>query len=94
MDGHLSSSVAEGRSFRQIIGGKAVDAVSGLRIDVAAPSDGQVFASIPASGQADVDLAVASARSAFEDGPWAKMPAVERGRCLTRLFQLVEKHGA
>ncbi len=94
MDGHLSSSVAEGRSFRQIIGGKAVDAVSGLRIDVAAPSDGQVFASIPASGQADVDLAVASARSAFEDGPWAKMPAVERGRCLTRLFQSVEKHGA
>ncbi len=94
MDGHLSSSVAEGRSFRQIIGGKAVDAVSGLRIDVAAPSDGQVFASIPASGQADVDLAVASARSAFEDGPWSKMPAVERGRCLTRLFQSVEKHGA
>ncbi|PLP59237.1 aldehyde dehydrogenase [Mesorhizobium loti] len=94
MDGHLSSTVAEGRSFRQIIGGKALDAVSGLRIDVASPSDGQVFASIPASGQADVDLAVASARRAFEDGPWAKMPAVERGRCLTRLFQLVEKHGA
>ncbi len=94
MDGHLSSSVAEGRSFRQIIGGKALDAVSGLRIDVISPSDGQVFASIPASGQADVDLAVASARHAFEDGPWAKMPAVERGRCLTRLFHLVEKHGA
>ena len=51
MDGHLSSSVAEGRSFRQIIGGKALDAVSGLRIDVVSPSDGQVFASIPASGQ-------------------------------------------
>lgn len=94
MDGHLSSTVAEGRSFRQIIGGKAVDAVSGLRIDVACPSDGQVFASIPASGQADVDLAVASARQAFEHGPWAKMPAVERGRCLTRLYHLVEKHGA
>ena len=94
MDGHLSSTVAEGRSFRQIIGGKQVDAVSGLRIDVACPSDGQVFASIPASGQADVDLAVASARHAFEHGPWAKMPAVERGRCLTRLCHLVEKHSA
>jgi aldehyde dehydrogenase (NAD+) len=57
------------------------------------PSDGKVFASIPASGAADVDRAVKSARRAFEDGPWAKTPAVERGRCLTRLFHLVEKHG-
>ena len=55
------------------------------RIDVVCPSDGKAFASIPASGQADVDRAVEAARRAFEDGPWSRMPAVERGRCLTRL---------
>ena len=93
MGTHLSRTVAEGRAFMQIVEGKAVDALSGERIEVSCPSDGKVFASIPAAGQADVDRAVKSARKAFEEGPWSRMPAVERGRCLTRLFQLVEKNG-
>ena len=77
----------------QLIDGRQVDALSGERIDVLCPSDGKVFASIPAAGEADVDLAVQAARQAFDEGPWSRMPAVERGRCLTRLFQLVEKNG-
>jgi aldehyde dehydrogenase (NAD+) len=93
MGSHLSTTVAEGLAFMNLIDGKPVDALSGARIDVACPSDGKVFASIPASGAADVDPAVKAARRAFDDGPWGRMPAVERGRCLTRLFQLVEKHG-
>jgi aldehyde dehydrogenase (NAD+) len=93
MGANLSTTVAEGRVFMQVIDGKPVDALSGERIDVVCPSDGKAFASIPASDAADVDRAVMSARRAFEAGPWAKMPAVERGRCLTRLFHLVEKYG-
>lgn len=94
MDVHLSTTVAEGVAFRQLIGGKAVDAASGARIDVVSPSTGQVFASIPASDAADVDSAVKAARTAFDRGPWPKMPAVERGRLLTRLCHLVEKNGS
>ncbi|KQZ15677.1 aldehyde dehydrogenase [Mesorhizobium sp. Root554] len=94
MDVHLSTTVAEGVAFRQLIGGKAVDAGSGARIDVVSPSTGQVFASIPASDAADVDRAVKAARTAFDSGPWPKMSAVERGRLLTRLCQLVEKNGS
>ncbi|MGN6770840.1 MAG: aldehyde dehydrogenase family protein [Rhizobiaceae bacterium] len=93
MGAHLSRTVAEGLAFMQMVDGKPVDSLSGKRIDVASPSDGKVFASIPASGEADVDRAVKAARRAFEEGPWGRMPAVERGRCLTRLFQLVEKNG-
>ena len=93
MGAHLSRTVAEGLAFMQIVDGKPADSLSGQRIDVASPSDGKVFASIPASGKADVDRAVKAARRAFEEGPWSRMPAVERGRCLTRLFQLVEKNG-
>lgn len=89
----LTLTVAEGAAFMNLIDGKPADALSGARIDVACPSDGKVFASIPASGAADVDLAVKSAYHAFHEGPWSRMPAVERGRCLTRLFHLVEKHG-
>lgn len=89
----LSQTVAEGVAFMNLIDGKSVDALSGERIDVVCPSDGKVFSSIPASGAADVDRAVRAAHKAFYEGPWSKMPAVERGRCLTRLFHLVEKHG-
>lgn len=92
MTAHLSTTVAQGRAFMQLIDGQPVDALSGERIDVVCPSDGKAFASIPASGAADVDRAVRSARKAFDDGQWSRMPAFERGRCLTRLFHLVERH--
>ena len=93
MDSHLSAGIAQERAFMQVIDGKPVGSISGERIDVVCPSDGKVFASIPSAGSADVDEAVKAARRAFEDGPWARMPAVERGRILTRLCSLVENNG-
>ena len=54
----LSRTVAEGAAFMNLIYGKPSDALSGERIDVASPSDGKVFSSIPASNAADVDRAV------------------------------------
>jgi aldehyde dehydrogenase (NAD+) len=93
MGSHLSVTVAQDRAFMQVIDGKPVCSMSGECIDVVCPSDGKVFASIPAAGKADVDSAVRAARRAFDDGPWARMPAVERGRILTRLCLLVEKNG-
>lgn len=93
MGQHLSRTVAEGRAFMQLIDGKPADALSGERIDVLSPSDGAVFASIPSSSAADVDRAVKAARRAFDEGPWGRMPAVERGRILTKLGRLVEENG-
>lgn len=93
MGAPLSTTIAQDRAFMQLIDGKAVDSLSGTRINVVCPSDGKVFASIPASGDADVARAVEAARRAFDNGPWSRMPAVERGRCLTRLSHLVEKNG-
>jgi aldehyde dehydrogenase (NAD+) len=89
---HISTDVADGRAFQQLVNGKHADALSGERIDVLCPSDGKAFASIPASGEADVGLAVGAARHAFEAGPWPAMPAFERGRLLTRLSRLVEEN--
>ena len=42
--------------------------------------------------KADVDVAVKSARKAFEDGPWHKMSAAQRGRLLSKLADLVEEN--
>ncbi|MGB3899362.1 MAG: aldehyde dehydrogenase family protein [Mesorhizobium sp.] len=93
MGSHLSASVAQDRAFMQLVDGKPADSLSSERLDVVCPSDGKVFASIPRAGAADVDRAVQAARRAFDGGPWARMPAVERGRILTRLGLLVEKNG-
>lgn len=93
MDKALSSATGEGHAYRQVIGGRQVNAVSGERLAIACPSDGVTFASIPAAGPEDIDLAVRAARAAFDDGPWSRTPAVERGRLLSRLGHLVEKHG-
>ena len=93
MGTHMSETVAQGRAFMNVIGGERTEALAGKRLDVLCPSDGRVFASIPASDADDVDHAVRAARKAFDEGPWSRMPAVERGRLLTRLFRLVEENG-
>jgi aldehyde dehydrogenase (NAD+) len=93
MGTHPSRTVAEGIAFMQIVDGASVDSVSGERIDVASPSDGKVFASIPSSSAEDVDRAVRAARRAFDTGPWSGMAAVDRGRLLTRLCELVGENG-
>ncbi len=93
MGQHLFTTVGQDRAFMQVVDGKPVDSLSGERLDVVCPSDGKVFASVPRAGAAGVDRAVQAARRAFDEGPWARMPAVERGRILTRLGLLVEKNG-
>ena len=72
------------------IGGHWQDASD--HIDVFDPSDGSAFYRIARGRAEDVDEAVAAARAAF-DGAWGAMPAVERGRILARLGQLVTEHG-
>jgi acyl-CoA reductase-like NAD-dependent aldehyde dehydrogenase len=47
------------------LGGRAVPASSGGSLDVVNPATGSIFAACPAAGAAELDLAVAAARSAF-----------------------------
>lgn len=55
------------------------------------PSDGTTLCDIARGTDADVDAAVTAAQDAL-DGAWGKMTALDRGRCLTRLGQLVLDH--
>ena len=52
------------------------------------PSDGTELAQIARGGSQEIDAAVAAAEAAL-DGEWGRMSALERGRILTRLGQLV-----
>jgi aldehyde dehydrogenase (NAD+) len=71
------------------VGGAWCESEDGRRIEVVNPSDGAVFAAIARGGARDVDAAVRAARAAAE-GAWGRMPAVERGRVLTRLARAVQ----
>jgi len=56
------------------------------------PSTGEEICQVAEADAADVDKAVAAARAAFDQGPWKKMRASERGRMLHRLADLIEQN--
>jgi aldehyde dehydrogenase (NAD+) len=75
-----------------LIGGRWQPALSGGTLASVDPSTGRAYGAIADSSTEDVDLAVAAARRAFDDGPWGRTTAVERGRMLTRLAGLIHEH--
>ncbi|MEO8157149.1 MAG: aldehyde dehydrogenase family protein [Betaproteobacteria bacterium] len=79
-------------SYQNLIGGKWQPSSDGRTLDMVSPSDGQAFATIARGTKADVDAAVKAARHAFEEGPWGKMTAVERGRLMTKLGEAILAH--
>lgn len=79
-------------SGRLLIGGGWRESVSGKRFPTINPATEEEICQIAEADSADVDLAVAAARKAFEHGPWRRMAASERGKLLNRLADLMEKH--
>ena len=53
------------------------------------PATREVVARVPDATAADVDQAVAAARRAFDDSDWTRTPAVDRGRILLKLAEIV-----
>jgi aldehyde dehydrogenase (NAD+) len=75
------------------IGGEYVDADvrSGeRRIEVARPSDGVIYASVPLADAEMVDRAVENAWQAFRTSGWGRMAPRERAKILRRFAELVE----
>jgi aldehyde dehydrogenase (NAD+) len=75
-----------------LIGGKWLDSVSGKTFPTLNPATGETICQVAEGDKADIDLAVKAARKAFEDGPWHKMNASDRGRLLNRLADLIEQN--
>lgn len=76
-------------NFLNVVDGRSIAALGGATLDVVGPSDGAVLTQMPRSGAEDVDRAVAAARKAFEEGPWSRMTATERGRLLCKLGEAI-----
>jgi acyl-CoA reductase-like NAD-dependent aldehyde dehydrogenase len=78
--------------MRLLIGEERPAAADGRTLESLDPSTGQVIAEFAHGGAQDVDRAVAAARAALREGPWATMAAAERGRLIQRLADLVSRH--
>ncbi|WP_119153436.1 aldehyde dehydrogenase family protein [Caldimonas tepidiphila] len=74
-----------------LIDGEPREAASGRTLDVADPSTGERFATLPRGDARDVDAAVDAARRACR-GAWGRATATERGRVLMRWSALVAQH--
>ncbi|MEQ5837337.1 aldehyde dehydrogenase family protein [Marinobacter sp. NFXS9] len=72
-----------------LINGEKVPSGAGRVLPVVSPIDGKTFAEIADSEASDADWAVSVARQAFDDGPWAKLTAAERGRLMMKLSERI-----
>ena len=88
------SSSAITQKYQMYVNGEWVASNSGKTFPVYDPSTEEAIAEVPDSNAKDVDRAVAAAKDAFENGPWASSTAQERGRVLFKLADAVRQNTA
>lgn len=79
-------------SYGHYIDGQWIAPDSG-RYDVINPATETVIATAPDASVAQVQQAIAAARSAFDTGPWPAAEPAERGRCLQQLSDALLARG-
>ena len=73
------------RHYKKLfIGGKWVEPANGETIEVRSPHDQSLVGHAAVASTKDIDLAVAAARKAFDEGPWPRMSPAERRGLSTR----------
>ncbi len=82
----------EVKTYQMYINGEWVASKSAKTFPVYDPSSEEIIAQVPDANADDVNRAVAAAKAAFEDGPWATTTAQERGRVLFRLADKIRQN--
>ena len=88
----LPSAPPAVRLTQLLIDGEWRDAVNGKTFETINPVTEQKIADVAEGDEADIQLAVAAARKAFDTGDWPKMDARDRGMLLFRLADLIEEN--
>ncbi|HZV19523.1 MAG TPA: aldehyde dehydrogenase [Sphingobium sp.] len=76
---------------RLFIGGVWVAPHSGRQLEIVSPDSEQVIARVAEADETDMDLAVAAARRAFDEGPWPWLSPEERMAAMGRLVEALRK---
>ena len=74
------------------VAGKWQPPVSGDTYQPINPANEEPVGAVAKADERDIDAAVGAARKAFDEGPWPKMGAHERGRIVWRLGELIQQH--
>jgi 4-guanidinobutyraldehyde dehydrogenase/NAD-dependent aldehyde dehydrogenase len=74
------------------IDGKYQPSISGATFDCINPATGKSIAQVASCDSADVDVAVASARRAFDAGHWSRRAPAARKKVMLRFAELIRKH--
>jgi acyl-CoA reductase-like NAD-dependent aldehyde dehydrogenase len=69
------------------IGGRWEEPAGAGTLDVISPVTEQVVMTFADASEPDVDRAVAAARDAFDNGPWPRLSAAERGAALLKVAE-------
>src|ERR1700728_4092988 len=77
---------------KMLINGNWVNSISGKTFPTYNPATGEVMAQVAEGDREDVEQAVKAARKAFDQGPWRRLTASERGRLIWKLADLLEAH--
>lgn len=80
------------KTYQMYVNGEWVSSATRKTFPVYDPSIEEVIAHVPDANADDVNRAVAAAKAAFEEGPWATSTAQERGRVLFRLAEKVRQN--
>ena len=79
-----------GSPRKLLIGGRWVEAASGRTFTTVDPATERVIGQVAHGEAADIDRAVAAARTAFEDGVWSSITPSLRGQILWRIADLID----
>jgi acyl-CoA reductase-like NAD-dependent aldehyde dehydrogenase len=78
------------QSHNLLIGSERPAAADGRTFATIDPATGREIAEVALGGAEDADRAVAAAREAFTEGPWASMPPAGRERLMLALADAIE----
>src|SRR5262245_38619863 len=79
------------KTWQMYVDGKWIDARGGRMYALPNPATEQEIAFAPDASLGDVERAVASARRAFDEGPWPRTPVAERVAVLHRIADAIER---
>jgi acyl-CoA reductase-like NAD-dependent aldehyde dehydrogenase len=70
------------KQHKMLVDGKLVDPAAGAQRTLVNPATGKPADVVPEGGAKDVELAVAAAKAAFDDGRWSRIGPSARRRTL------------
>src|SRR5215475_11958252 len=83
-------AAVEAQNLHLFLAGIHTSSASGETFTVSNPALNKPIAQVAKAGREDVDRAISAARKAFDEGPWPRMSATERGRVVRKIGEVIK----